>query len=94
MPVVFVVLIVVVIFALSVFFGTFFTVEQQSAAIVERFGRYRRTAHAGPSVKIPFIESIRQRVNLKVQQLIVEVETKTNDNVFVKMPVAVQYHVT
>lgn len=94
MPAVFVFLIVVVIFALSVFLGTFFTVEQQSAAIVERFGRYRRTAHAGLSIKIPFIERIRQRVNLKVQQLIVEVETKTKDNVFVKMPVAVQYHVT
>ncbi len=94
MSAVFVVLIAIGVFALSVFFGTFFTVEQQSAAIVERFGRYRRTAHAGLSIKIPFIEGIRQRVNLKVQQLIVEVETKTKDNVFVKMPVAVQYHVT
>jgi regulator of protease activity HflC (stomatin/prohibitin superfamily) len=87
-------LIAIIVLALSMFFGTFFTVEQQSAAIIERFGRYRRTAHAGLSIKIPFIETIRQRVNLKVQQLIVEVETKTKDNVFVKMPVAVQYHVT
>lgn len=94
MSAIFAFLIAVVIFALSVFFGTFFTVEQQSAAIVERFGRYRRTAHAGLNIKLPFIEAIRQRVNLKVQQLIVEVETKTKDNVFVKMPVAVQYHVT
>lgn len=94
MSAVFAFLIAIVIFALSVVFGTFFTVEQQRAAIIERFGRYRRTAHAGLSIKIPFIETIRQRVNLKVQQLIVEVETKTKDNVFVKMPVAVQYHVT
>lgn len=94
MSAVLVFLIAIIVLALSVFFGTFFTVEQQSAAVVERFGRYRRTAHAGLSIKIPFIESIRQRVNLKVQQLIVEVETKTKDNVFVKMPVAVQYHVT
>jgi regulator of protease activity HflC (stomatin/prohibitin superfamily) len=94
MSVVLVLLILVVIFSLSVFFGTLFTVEQQSAAIIERFGKYRRTAHAGLNIKIPFVESIRQRVNLKVQQLIVEVETKTKDNVFVKMPVAVQYHVT
>lgn len=94
MSAIFAFLIAIVIFALSVFFGTFFTVEQQSAAIVERFGRYRRTAHAGLNIKLPFIETIRQRVNLKVQQLIVEVETKTKDNVFVKMPVAVQYHVT
>lgn len=94
MSAIFVFLLVIVLFALSVFFGTFFTVEQQSAAIVERFGRYRRTAHAGLNIKLPFVEAIRQRVNLKVQQLIVEVETKTKDNVFVKMPVAVQYHVT
>lgn len=94
MSAVFVILIAIIIFALMVFFGTFFTVEQQSAAIIERFGKYQRTAHAGLSIKIPFIEGIRQRVNLKVQQLIVEVETKTKDNVFVKMPVAVQYHVT
>jgi regulator of protease activity HflC (stomatin/prohibitin superfamily) len=94
MSVVLTFLILVIVLALSVFFGTFFTVEQQTAAIIERFGRYRRTAHAGLNIKIPFIENIRQRVNLKVQQLIVEVETKTKDNVFVKMPVAVQYHVT
>lgn len=94
MSAIFVFLLVIVLFALSVFFGTFFTVEQQSAAIIERFGRYRRTAHPGLNIKLPFVETIRQRVNLKVQQLIVEVETKTKDNVFVKMPVAVQYHVT
>jgi len=34
-----------------------------------------------------------QRVSLRVQQLIVEVETKTKDNVFVKLFVAVQYRV-
>jgi len=70
-----------------------FTVRQQTAAIVQRFGRYIRTAPAGLNFKIPFIESIVGRVSLRVQQLLVEVETKTLDNVFVKVLVAVQYRV-
>ena len=73
--------------------ATFFTVEQQSRAIIERFGRYVRTANPGLNVKIPLIDGIAQRVSLRVQQLPVEVETKTLDNVFVKLFVAVQYRV-
>src|SRR5512146_1639010 len=78
---------------LSILFGSFFTVQQQTSAIVERFGRYVRTASPGLNFKIPFIETVRQRVSLRVQQLLVEVETKTQDNVFVKVLVAVQYRV-
>jgi regulator of protease activity HflC (stomatin/prohibitin superfamily) len=73
--------------------ATFFTVEQQSRAIIERFGRYVRTGHPGLNGKIPLIDGIAQRVSLRVQQLPVEVETKTLDNVFVKLFVAVQYRV-
>jgi regulator of protease activity HflC (stomatin/prohibitin superfamily) len=80
-------------FLIIFLFGTFFTVEQQSRAILERFGRYVRTAKPGLNVKIPFIDQVAQRVSLRVQQLPVEVETKTLDNVFVKLFVAVQYRV-
>jgi len=82
-----------VIFGLSVVLGSYFTVQQQSRAIVERFGRYVRTANPGLNFKIPYIEGIVQRVSLRVQQLLVEVDTKTLDNVFVKISVAVQYRV-
>jgi regulator of protease activity HflC (stomatin/prohibitin superfamily) len=85
--------VIVVFFGIILLFGTFFTVEQQSAAIIERFGRYARTARPGLNVKAPFIDAIAQRVSLRVQQLPVEVETKTLDNVFVKLFVAVQYRV-
>ncbi len=78
---------------LIVFFSAFFTVEQQSRAIIERFGRYVRTARPGLNMKIPLIDTVAQRVSLRVQQLPVEVETKTLDNVFVKLFVAVQYRV-
>lgn len=88
-----IVIAIAVIFVLSVFFGSFFTVQQQSRAIIERFGRYVRTAKPGLNFKVPFIETIAQRVSLRVQQLLVEVETKTQDNVFVKLLVAVQYRV-
>jgi regulator of protease activity HflC (stomatin/prohibitin superfamily) len=89
-----IVLIAVVGFvALLGFFGSFFTVQQQSRAIVERFGKYARTAKPGLNFKTPFIEYVVQRVSLRVQQLPVEVETKTLDNVFVKLFVAVQYRV-
>jgi regulator of protease activity HflC (stomatin/prohibitin superfamily) len=74
-------------------FSGFFTVQQQTRAIIERFGRYMRTAKPGLNFKIPYIEHVVQRVSLRVQQLPVEVETKTLDNVFVKIFVAVQYRV-
>ena len=73
--------------------ASFFTVKQQTRAIIERFGRYVRTARPGLNMKIPFIDRIVQRVSLRVQQLIVEVDTKTKDNVFVKIYIAVQYRV-
>ncbi|HEX4157145.1 MAG TPA: SPFH domain-containing protein [Rhizomicrobium sp.] len=79
--------------ALIVLTSSFFTVEQQSRAIIERFGRFIGTASPGLNVKLPFIDVVAQRVSLRVQQLPVEVETKTLDNVFVKLFVAVQYRV-
>jgi len=85
--------VVVAFFALIVLASSFFTVEQQSRAIIERFGRYVRTAGPGLNFKTPFTDSVAQRVSLRVQQLPVEVETKTLDNVFVKLFVAVQYRV-
>ena len=86
-------IIIAAIFALTVVLGCFFTVKQQTRAIIERFGRYVRTATPGLNFKIPYIETIVQRVSLRVQQLIVEVDTKTLDNVFVKLIVAVQFRV-
>ena len=71
-----------------------FTVAQQSAAMVERFGKFSRIASAGLNVKIPLVERVAGRVNLRVQQLDVNVETKTLDNVFVHVVVSVQYVVT
>ena len=74
-------------------FGTFFIVRQQSAAIVERFGKFVTVRHSGLQIKIPIIDRVAGRVSLRVQQLDVVVETKTKDDVFVKIKVSVQYKV-
>jgi regulator of protease activity HflC (stomatin/prohibitin superfamily) len=70
-----------------------YTVRQQTAAIVERFGRFNKASSAGLNFKIPLIDRIVGRVSLRVQQLDVRVETKTKDNVFVFVVVSVQYYV-
>lgn len=70
-----------------------FTVTQQTSAIVERFGKFKRIASAGLNFKIPIIDRIAGRLSLRIQQLDVRVETKTQDNVFVFVVVSVQYYV-
>lgn len=79
--------------AFFVFVSAIFTVKQQTTAIVERFGKFRAARGPGLHFKIPLIERIAGRVNLKIQQLDVLVETKTKDDVFVKMKVSVQYQI-
>ncbi len=73
--------------------STFFTVQQRTIAIVQRLGKFVREAGPGIQTKVPFIDRVVGRVNLRVQQLDVDIETKTEDNVFVRMVVAVQYYV-
>jgi regulator of protease activity HflC (stomatin/prohibitin superfamily) len=73
--------------------NVFFVVEQQTAAVIQSFGKFVRVASPGLNTKLPIVESVAGRINLRVQQLPVRVETKTEDNVFVHVVVAVQYHV-
>lgn len=70
-----------------------FIVKQQSAAIIERLGKFERIAGAGFHFKIPVIDRVAGKMTLKVQQLDVDVETKTKDDVFVHLRVSVQFHV-
>ena len=77
---------------LFVFLGLFM-VKQQSAYIIERFGKYHSIRNAGLQFKIPFVDRIAARLSLRIQQLDVEVETKTNDDVFVHIKISVQYQI-
>jgi len=71
--------------------ASFFTVKQQTAVIVERFGRFLNIRQSGLQMKIPLVDRIAGRVSLKIQQLDVIIETKTLDDVFVKLKVSVQF---
>jgi len=83
----------VFIVVLSIIFGSFFTVQTSQVAIVQRLGKFARVAGPGLNWKTPFIESVVYRMSMKVQQFDVQVETKTQDNVFVQIPVSIQYKV-
>ena len=72
-------------------FSSFFIVKQQTSVIVERFGRFLSIRNSGLQMKIPLVDRIAGKVSLKIQQLDVIVETKTKDDVFVKLKVSVQY---
>ncbi|WP_339049560.1 SPFH domain-containing protein [Rickettsiella endosymbiont of Xylota segnis] len=74
-------------------FKSFFTVNQQSVDVIERFGKYTRCAHAGLNFKIPFIERIAGVISLRIYPLDVTLDTKTQDNVIVKIQVSVQYRI-
>jgi regulator of protease activity HflC (stomatin/prohibitin superfamily) len=85
--------VLVVVMGLSVVLGSFFTVETAQVAIVQRLGKFARVAGPGLNWKTPVIEAVVKRMSLKVQQFDVQVETKTQDNVFVQIPVSIQYKV-
>ena len=86
-------MVVVIAFIVAVIFNTFFTVEQQTVAVIQRLGKFHKLADPGLNIKVPFIDSVVDRVNMRVQQLDVKVETKTKDNVFVHVTASVQYKV-
>ncbi len=85
-------LIIIVLLGL-ILFASLFTVKQQTAAILERFGKFNIIRPSGLHLKIPIIDKVAGRLSLKIQQLDVIIETKTLDDVFVKLKVSVQYKV-
>ena len=88
-----IILIVLLVIGLFILMSSFFTVKQQTSVIIERFGRFHSVRQSGLHLKIPLIDRVAGRVNLKIQQLDVIIETKTKDNVFVKLKVSVQFMV-
>ncbi|WP_411029375.1 SPFH domain-containing protein [Spongiimicrobium sp. 3-5] len=84
-------LIPLVFFGFIILLSSFFIVKQQTAAVIERFGRFHSIRNSGLQMKIPLVDRIAAKLGLKIQQLDVIVETKTLDDVFVKLKVSVQY---
>ncbi len=85
-------LVFVAIFLLVLILKTLYTVRTASAGVVERFGKFNRITRPGLHVLVPFAERV-YIVDLQVKQVQFQVETKTKDNVFVQIPVSVQYQV-
>lgn len=84
-------LVFLVIIVPAVLFGSWYTVDQQTVRFVERFGKFQRIGRAGLNFKIPFIESLSDGFSLRVQELKIETETKTLDNVFIYLAISVFY---
>jgi regulator of protease activity HflC (stomatin/prohibitin superfamily) len=84
---------IVALFILGTVLSGFFQVRTAEAVVIQRMGKFLRVANAGMNFKLPWLDQIAGRIDLRVQQLALDVETKTKDNVFVKIPVSVQYHV-
>ena len=82
-----------ILLALLILFLGLFMVKQQTAYIIERFGKYNSIRWAGLQFKIPFVDRIAARLSLRIQQLDVVVETKTKDDVFVHLKISVQYQI-
>lgn len=84
---------VIAIIVLAILCSCAYVVPQQQAFIIERFGKFHTVNLAGLHFKIPFIDRIAHKTGLRVQQLMVKVETKTLDNVFVNVVVSTQFRV-
>jgi regulator of protease activity HflC (stomatin/prohibitin superfamily) len=83
----------IIFFTLLIIISAFFIVKQQTAVIVERFGKFQSIRQSGLQIKIPLVDRISGRLSVKIQQLDVIIETKTLDDVFVRLKVSVQYKV-
>src|SRR6202789_4029317 len=92
MPVVFIPVFIIGIFVLILIAKTYYQVRTFTAGVVERFGKFDRITRPGPHLLLPFAERV-YFVDLQVKQAQFQVETKTHDNVFVQIPVSVQYQV-
>ena len=85
---------ILILLVLGVIASTLYVVRQQTVVIIERFGKYQTTSGSGIHVRLPFgIDKIAARIQLRLLQSEVVVETKTKDNVFVTLNVATQYRV-
>jgi regulator of protease activity HflC (stomatin/prohibitin superfamily) len=92
MPFVVIPVALAVLFFLILVAKTFYTVRTATAGVVEKFGKFDRITRPGPHFLLPFAERV-YFVDLQVKQAQFSVETKTRDNVFVQIPVSVQYQV-
>ena len=89
-----IILTVILVLVIVLLITSLYVVKQQTVAIIERFGKYQKTATSGIHIRVPLgNDKIAARVQLRLLQSEIIVETKTKDNVFVTLNIATQYRV-
>ena len=88
-----------IVFALIVvsllLWRTIVIVNQASSAIIERFGRYQRSLTPGLSILVPFVDRIRERVDMREQVASFPPQPViTEDNLVVSIDTVVYFQVT
>ena len=83
----------IIIISILILFSAAFIVKQQTAVVLERFGKFLGIRNAGLQFKIPLVDRVAARLSLRIQQLDVIVETKTNDDVFVHIKISIQFQI-
>jgi regulator of protease activity HflC (stomatin/prohibitin superfamily) len=90
-----IVLVLVAVFVFVVLLRTIQVIPQAQAAIVERFGRYTRTLNAGLNIVVPFIDTVRNRLDLREQvQPFPPQPVITQDNLVVNIDTVIYFQVT
>ena len=59
---------VFIFLGLLLVFTGLFTVKQQTAYVIERFGKFQSIRQAGLQFKVPILDRISGKLNLKIQQ--------------------------
>jgi regulator of protease activity HflC (stomatin/prohibitin superfamily) len=95
MVVTLIVVLVVVAFVLLTLSRTIRIVPQARAGVVERFGRYSRTLSAGLTIVVPFVDRIRDMIDLREQVVSFAPQPViTEDNLVVIIDTVIYFQVT
>ena len=84
---------IIIVLLIVLLSAALFVVPQQQAYSIERFGKFLKLQFAGIHIRIPFVDRIAMKTNMRVNQLNVQLETKTLDNVFVTVVASTQFRV-
>jgi regulator of protease activity HflC (stomatin/prohibitin superfamily) len=74
---------IILAFAAVIILSSLRIVEQNTVAVVEFLGKYRRTMGAGLNILVPFFEQIRERVTLRQQNFALSGHYPSKDKVIV-----------
>ena len=85
----------IIIYVIAFYFliRSIMIIPERQSWVIQRLGKFNRIAQPGFKLRIPILESVASKENLRIQQLDVDVETKTNDDVFVILKISVQYRI-